>query len=139
MLSEFGKPGDAVHFRGVEQVLVEIGLIDEDLIDAQLLEGQRIVLPLAVGALLELGDEALLGFLQFLDQPPVVVLPGFGLEDRRLQLLNLFLNKALEQLVRHRQKLERAVRDDHGVIVAAGDPGHRPLPVAGRKMLPARR
>ena len=65
---------DAVHFRGVEQVLVEVGLIDEDLVDAQLLEGEGIVLALAVGALLELGDEALFGFLQFLDQPPVVVL-----------------------------------------------------------------
>ena len=33
--------GDAVHLGGVGQVLVEVGLVDEDLVDAQLLEGER--------------------------------------------------------------------------------------------------
>ena len=30
---------DAVHLRGVEEILVEVGFVDEDLIDAQFLEG----------------------------------------------------------------------------------------------------
>ena len=65
-------------------------------------------------------------------------LSGLGFEDGVFELLDLFVHEAVEQLVRNRQKLERAVRDDHRVVVAARDARHRPLPVAGREMLPAR-
>ena len=33
-----------------------------------------------------------LGFLQLFHQPPVVIFAGLGFEDRRLQLLDLFLH-----------------------------------------------
>ena len=45
------------------------------------------------------------------------------------------LDEAVEELVGDRQEFERAVRDDDGVVVAAGDAGHRALAVAGREML----
>src|ERR1022692_3928501 len=45
---------------------IEIRLINQNLVDASLLERDRIVFPLAVGTLLQLGGEAGLGFLQFL-------------------------------------------------------------------------
>ena len=78
---------DAVHFRRVEQVLIEVGLVDEDLVNAEFLEGDRVVFALAVGALLELGGEALLGFFQFLDDAAIVALLGLGFEDGVFKLL----------------------------------------------------
>ena len=130
--------GDAVHFRRVEQILVGSASSTKSLVDAEFLEGDRVVFPFAVGALLELRDEALLGFLQFLDDPAIVTAFGLGLEDGVFELLHLVVDEAVEELVRDRQKLERAVRDDHGVVVAARNAGHRALPVAGREMVPAR-
>jgi hypothetical protein len=89
-----GQARDAVHLRGEEsEVLVEVGLIDEDLVDAQLLEGERVVLALAVGALLELGDEALLGFSSSLTMRRLSPFLGLGFEDRVFELLNLLPTK----------------------------------------------
>ena len=53
-------------------------------------------------------------------------------------MLELVADEAVEELVRDRQKLERAVRDDDGVVVAGRDAGHGALAVAAREMLLAR-
>ena len=46
--------GDAVHLGDESEILVEVSFIDKYLVNAQLLEGERVVLVLAVGAVLEL-------------------------------------------------------------------------------------
>ncbi len=73
-----GQPRDAAHLGGVEQVLVGVGLIHKKLVDAEFLEADGVVLALPVGALLELGGQALFGLLQFLDDAAVVALPFPG-------------------------------------------------------------
>ena len=49
------QPRDTIHFGGVEQVLVEVRFIDENLVYAEFLEGDRVVFALAVSTLFELG------------------------------------------------------------------------------------
>ena len=126
---------DAVHLRGVEEILVGVGFVDEELVDAEFLESDGVVLALAVGALFELGGEALLGFFQFLHDAAVVALLVLGVENGVLELLKLVVDEAVEELVGDRQKLERAVRDDDGVVIAGRDARHGALAVAGREMI----
>jgi hypothetical protein len=75
------------------------------LVDAEFLETDGVVFPFAVGALLELGAEALPGFFQFLDDAAVVARLVLGVENGILKLLELVIDEAIEELVGDRQKL----------------------------------
>ncbi len=98
-----GKRGYAVHLAYESEILEQIGLIDEAPVDAQLLEGDSIVLALAVGALLQLRNEPLLGFFEILNDGAVVALLGFGFIDGGFKLLDLLIHEALERLIGYRQ------------------------------------
>ena len=135
MLSVLGKPGDARHLRGEAEILVEIAFIDENTVDAHLLEADGVVLVLAVGAVLQLRGEALLGLFQFLDDAAVVAFLGPGLINRLFELLDLPADETLEGLIRNGELFERTVRHDHRVIIAGGDARHGLLPVARGKGL----
>ena len=101
-----GKACDTVHLTYESEVLEQVGLIDHKAVDPQLLECDRIVLALTVGALLELRVKPFLGFLQFLDDAAVVALLSPGLADGFCQLIFLLPDESVEGLVRHRKQFE---------------------------------
>ena len=84
---------------------------------------------------LSLATRRFLAFSSSLTMRRLSPFSALASSDRVFQFLNLLLDEAVEQLVGDGQKLERAVRDDHRVIVAGGDARHRLLAVAGREML----
>jgi len=127
--------GDAAHLCRVEEILVQVCLIDEELIDTEFLKGQRVVLVFAVGALLQFGHQTLFGFFQFLDDPPVVTAVRFSFENRVFELLHLFVDEAIKESVGDGQKLERAVRDDDGVVVTGRNARHGTLAIAVGEMI----
>ena len=107
MLSVLGKPGNAVHLADETEVLEKIALIDEDPVDAQLLEGDGVVLALAVGAFLELCLKAFFRFLQLLHDAAVVASLGPGFANGLFELVFLPVHEAREGFIRDGQLLKR--------------------------------
>ena len=133
--------GDAVHLGRRLQVLEVVGLVDEDVIDAQLVEHQPVVL-LVLGeqvfqALLALG----LLLLDGLDEVAVGagrVLAG-PVAEQLLVFRDLLLQELLLVAARHADPLEAAVGHDDAVPLAAGDLGGEVLCGVPASGLPCRR
>ena len=123
------QPGDPRHLRVEVEVLEGVGLVHEEGVHPELLEGERHVLRLAVGPLLQLRLEAALGLLDLLHHARVGAL-GLELGQVGRQLVELFLEVAREGPVGDGQELEGLVGDDDGVVGARGDPAHDPLALA---------
>ena len=127
---------DAAHIAHLgksRQVFVVMGLVHEDAVDAQLLEGHKVILPGLVVELLQLLLHGLFGSLHLLHRELAapVLLQLCNAADDLIQLF--FKNKPLP-VYRHGDFLELAVADDDGIIVAGGDPGAEPFTVPGFKV-----
>ena len=85
--------GHAVHLGDVKEVLELVGLVHEEPVDAQLLEGQRVVLAVAGGEGFQLGFELLFDALQFLDQPRAALCAAV-LADGQFHLADLVFDEA---------------------------------------------
>ena len=91
--------GDPVHLGGVSQILVEIGLVNEQLIDTELFKGKCAVFRLPVGSFLQPDREPLLRFFQLLHDAAVVVFRFLRLPDLRIQFRHLLLDETIEIFV----------------------------------------
>ena len=94
------------HFCGIGQVLVQVGLVHKELIDAQFFERHGLVFRLAVRTFLEPDHKPFLGFLQFLHDAAAVVLGVLSQADFGIKFRHLLLDEAVEIRVRHGQVLE---------------------------------
>ena len=90
--------GDPVHLGRVGQVLVEVGFVNKQLIDAELLKGESAVFRLPVGSLLQPNGEPLLCFFQLLYDAAVIVFRFLCLPDFRIQFGNLLLDEPINSL-----------------------------------------
>ena len=115
--------GDALHFRRRLQVLEIVAFIDEDVVDAQLVEDQAVIL-------LVLGQQVFqaflaLGFLLFDGLEEVALSPVACIEgavgQQGLVFRDLLAQELLLVAARHAQTLERAMGDDDAIPRAAGD------------------
>ena len=128
--------GDALHLGRRLQVLEVMGLVDEDVIDAEFVEHQPVIL-------LVLGEQVLQAFgprrlllLDGLDEIAVGTL-GAGVFAEQLVVFGDLLQEELLLVVpRHADPLEAAMGDDDAVPLAAGDLGGQELAaVAGQILL----
>ena len=117
-----GDAADVSHLGVEEQVLVVVGLVHEDPVDAELLEREHVVL---VGLVSELGEshvQALLRDLHLLHAEPFAVLRldlGYAVGE----LGDLALYERSLTLHRYGYLLELGVPHDHAVPVPRGDAG----------------
>ncbi len=119
-----GQACDSGHLRDIEEILEIVRLIDEETVNAQLLEIQRVVLLLLGGKKLESGFEPKLGLLQLfheLGKTSVATL----LKNQILQFVELLLQQILLSLTRHRNALETGMGDDHRIPITGGDTGKK--------------
>ena len=131
--------GDAIHLGRRLQVLEIMRLVDEDVIDAEFVEHQPVIL-------LVLGEQVLQAFgsgglllLDGLDEVAVGAL-GAGMFAQQLVVFGDLLPQELLLVVaRHADPLEAAVGDDDAVPLAAGDLGGQELAAVAASNPPWRR
>ena len=121
--------GDAIHLGRRLQVLEVLRLVDEDVIDAQLVEHQPVVL-LVLGQ--QVFQPLLAAGLLLLDGLDDVAVGAAGLaaalsREQLVVFLDLLAEELLLVVARHADPLEAAVGDDDAVPVAAGDLGGQEL------------
>ncbi|HEX4227840.1 MAG TPA: hypothetical protein VHZ07_04170 [Bryobacteraceae bacterium] len=126
-----GKPRDAVHLAYESEILKQVGLIDEQPVDAELFPGDRVILALAAGAFLEPGLQAFLRFPSSLtmrlaefmrDDDPVVIarrdaVHGFlaGAGGEGVLARNEDMGVRIEGEERRAPLLDQVIgHDDHG-------------------------
>ena len=116
---------DAIHRRGVVEILEHVRFVDKNLVDAQLLEGNADV------ARVGLHDRVQV-FLQFLllvfngAECPLIDFAFLGFRDSLFHLVELFLDEGGGCLRRERQAFELTVRHDDAVPVLRLDLRERP-------------
>ena len=109
------------HLGEGREVFVVVGLVDEQTVHAQFLEGHDVILSALVVELAHLEFQGLLDLLELLDGEavaPIALDLGNALHD----LVDLLLKQEGLPLRRHGDLLKLAVTDDDGVVVAGGDP-----------------
>ena len=77
--------GDAGHFGDVEEILEIVGLVDEQAVDAKLLEGERVVLLMLGRKSFKPGLEPVLGRFQLFDEPGETLVAS-SVENQVLQV-----------------------------------------------------
>ncbi len=117
--------GDAVHFRGDFQVLGVLRFIDEEVIDAQLVENQPVIFLVLGEQILELFFASRLLLLNGLEQIPLaaVGLVGRDLDQQLIVFADLLAQEFLLVFPGHADALKARMSHDDGVPVAAGDLG----------------
>ena len=111
-----------------------MALINEDTVNTQFLKGDHIILAALVVQLVNLGLQALFGFLHLLDGELLRFFSlGFGNSHHNFVDL-LFQNGPLA-LYTHGDLLKLAMPDNNGIVVAGGDPTTEFLAVFGFKIL----
>ena len=128
--------GDARHLGNVKKIFEVVRLVHEDPVNAEFLEGQRVVFFMSGGKGFEFGLQTFFRFFQFLHQPPVVRVGVFPFD--RLQFLQLLFEETLLGFLGQRDALEAGVRDDDGIPIAGGDAAEKFFPVLRFKILLAR-
>ena len=96
--------GDAGHLRDAEQILELARLINEEPINAEFLEGQRVVLFVIGSKRFEFRGQPLFHPLQFLHEPRAALAPL--LTDGFFDFVNLPVNECASRLHRHGDLLE---------------------------------
>ena len=126
--------GDALHLGRRLQVLEIMRLVDEDVIDAEFVEHQPVIL-------LVLGEQVLQAFgsggLLLLDGLDEVAVGSLGARVFAQQLVvfgDLLAQELLLVVARHADPLEAAVGDDDAVPLAAGDLGGQELAAVPRQI-----
>jgi len=118
-------------FRTIFEIMA---LINEDTVNTQFLKGDHIILAALVVQLVDLGLQALFGFLHLLDGELLRFFSlGFGNSHHNFVDL-LFQNGPLA-LYTHGDLLKLAMPDNNGIVVAGGDPTTEFLAVFGLKIL----
>ena len=113
-------------------------LVNIQAVNAQLLEGNHIILAGGILELFQPGFQALLRALQRLNGKSLCA-ACFEFLQTFFDFLNLFLQKTYLPLLRHGQLLKLTVPDDDGVVVAGCDSAAELLAVLGFKVLFRRR
>ena len=108
--------------------------VNENTVNAQFLKGDHIVLAALVVQLVDLGLQALLGFLHLFDGE-VLGFFSLGIGNPHHDLVDLLLQNGPLALYAHRDLLELRMPDDDGVVVAGGDAPTEFLAVFGFKIL----
>ena len=129
-----GKARHVAHFGVEEQVFIAVRLVYKEAVHAKLLKGHNAVLPGGGVELLQAHSQGFFHPLQLLDGVPLRT-TGLQFCNAVLDLRNLLLNQPLPPLHGDRQPLELGVSHYHGVVVACGNFGTEPFPVAGLKIL----
>ena len=109
-------------------------LVNEDTVNTQFLKGDHIVLAALVIQLVDLGLQALLGFLHLFDGE-VLGFFSLGIGNAHHNLVDLLLQNGPLALHAHGNLLKLAMADNNGVIVAGGDAPTEFLAVFGFKIL----
>ncbi len=110
---------DTGHLGDVEEVLKLVRFVDEQPVDPEFLERQRVVLLLVRGKCLQLRLQAALHFLQLLYQARAAV--GLLFPDGHLHFANLLVDEAAPRLHGERNLLETRMRHDHRIPIPRGD------------------
>ena len=111
-----------------------MALVDEDTVNAQFLKGDHIVLAALVVQLVDLGLQALLGFLHLFDRE-ILRFFSLGFGNPHHNFVDLLFQNGPLALYAHRDLLELRMPDNNGVIVAGGDAPTEFLAVFGFKIL----
>ena len=111
-----------------------MALVDEDTVNTQFLKGDHIVLAALVVQLVDLGLQALLGFLHLFDRE-LLRFFSFGFGNAHHDFVDLLFQNGPLAVYAHRDLLELRMPDDNGVVVAGGDPTTEFLAVFGFKIL----
>ena len=126
--------GDAVHLGGRLQILEIMRLVDENVIDAEFVEHQPVIL-------LVLGKQVFQAFcsggLLLLDGLDEIAVGSLGCRVFAKQLVvfgDLLPEELLLVVPRHADPLETAVGDDDAVPLAAGDLGGEQLAAVARQI-----
>ena len=109
-------------------------LVNEDSVNAQFLKGDHIVLAALVIQLVDLGLQALLGFLHLFDRE-ILCFFSLGFGNAHHDFVDLLFQNGPLALHTHGNLLKLAVADDDGIVVAGGDPSTELLAVLGFKIL----
>ena len=111
-----------------------MALINEDTVNTQFLKGDHIILAALVVQLVDLGLQALFGFLHLLDGELLRFFSlGFG--NAHHNFVDLLLQNGPLAFYAHGDLLELRMPNNNGVIVAGGDPTTEFLAVFGFKIL----
>ena len=121
--------GNALHLRGVEQVLEVVGLVHEQGIHAQLLKVYTVLVLLAAAQLPQFGLQAPLAPLHVPHGRVFLPAGPPALQNGLLQLVNLLLIEGLPGGKAHGYLGKLLIGHDHRVIVSRGDPVGEHLPV----------
>ena len=111
-----------------------MGLVHENPVNTQFLEGDNVILSALV---IELFQSLLNAFSAafHLLHGKIVAVVALQLPNAVQNFLLLLLQNELLPLLGHGDLLKLAVADDDGIVVAGGDPGAEPFPVFGFKIL----
>ena len=109
-------------------------LIHKEPVNAQLLEGDHIVLALIGAQFFQLGFQRFPGLFHLLDGE-ILTCVDFQLIDGGKRFINLLLNNTLLPLKGQRNALKLAVPNDDSIVVAGGDAGAEFFAVCGLKIL----
>ena len=132
-----GYARDVPHLGIQKQVLVVVCFVDEQAVHAKLLEGHHVVFPFLTVQSLQPCFQPTLRLFHLLYGVPCAVFRRQRFYTRR-DFLDLILNRLDLSLNGYGDLLELAVADDHGVIVAGGNPTAKPFAVLLFKVLPGR-
>ena len=111
-----------------------MALVDENSVNAQLFKCDHIVLAALVIQLVDLGLQALLGFLHLFDGE-VLGFFSLGFGNAHHNFVDLLLQNGPLALYAHGDLLELRMTNNNGIVVAGGDPSTEFLAVFGFKIL----
>ena len=111
--------------------------VNENTVNAQFLKGDHIVLAALVVQLVDLGLQALLGFLHLFDGE-ILRFFSLGFGNAHHDFVDLLFQNGPLALYAHGDLLELRMPDNNGIVVAGGDPTTEFLAVLGFKILAGR-
>lgn len=115
-------------------VLKIMRFVNEDAVNAQFFKGDHIVLAALVIQLVDLGLQALLGFLHLFDGE-VLGFFSLGFGNAHHDFVDLLFQNGPLALYAHGDLLELRMPDDNGIVVAGGDPSTEFLAILVSKSL----
>jgi hypothetical protein len=129
--SPFGAAGldarDAVHLRCGFEVFEVMSFVDEDVIDADFIEHQPVILLVLGQQVLQAFGPGRLLLFDGLDEVSVVALRSGMFAQESVVFGDLFEQELLLVVARHADALETGMRRDDAVPLAAGDLGGQHL------------
>ena len=125
---------DIPHFCVQKEVFERVRFVHKKPVNAQLLEGDHIILALIRAQFFQLCFQRFPGLFHLLDGE-ILACVDFQLIDGGKRFINLLLNDTLLPLKGQRNTLKLAMPDDDGVVVAGGDAGAEFFAVGSFKVL----